>query len=561
MSLGGDIGSQLIAIIEKVKADLIANDFATRSYVDEIISSGIISRIVSELPATGDAGVIYLVPVKQIFQKDHNIYKEYIYVDGAWEDLGSTELNLEDYPTKTYIDEKLATKLTKNDPSIPTKLSDLELDEASKFVDLITVSKLPDVTTAKTNAIYFLTADRVDTVSTGSEKVLTPNDWKGMTFKVTNKGSAAVQMYKTLIGEEEEADKTFVIAINASTGWTIPSNVSQIRFVSLSGNLNLTIQWAYGNELGQTRKYVKHNNAWEELRDIDSVTYDYLRTNYYLKNEIYTKDIISNNIDSLISQLDNAEYDSVINWENAYKATLPAGVFYSILHDDIHYHIYSDDNVYTSNNLAEWNSTFVAGKVYDTTYYRKTGKFYISALGCLYHSDNCTSLGDVAVKFSGNAKVASSYSSIVALVNATETSLSVLSSKNGEDFTTISITHAENEGLYNVLYYDGIQYVAVSTGGYIITSPDGTVWTKPINKLPTKDWVSADYDGRHVVLLSKAGEVCYTKDSNTFTEVTKETALANYSSAWCDICFGTARTLVALSKDGYLGVAKGYLTV
>ena len=46
MSLGGDIGSQLIKIVEKVRADLIANDFATKSYVDEIISSGIISKIV-----------------------------------------------------------------------------------------------------------------------------------------------------------------------------------------------------------------------------------------------------------------------------------------------------------------------------------------------------------------------------------------------------------------------------------------------------------------------------------------------------------------------------------
>ena len=34
MSLGGDIGNKLIEIVEKVRADLIANDFATKSYVE-----------------------------------------------------------------------------------------------------------------------------------------------------------------------------------------------------------------------------------------------------------------------------------------------------------------------------------------------------------------------------------------------------------------------------------------------------------------------------------------------------------------------------------------------
>ena len=123
MSLGGDIGNKLIEIVEKVRADLIANDFATKSYVEEIISSGIISKIVATLPATGEQGIIYLVPVTTQLQTEYNVYKEYVYVNGAWEDLGSTELNLEDYPNKTYITDRLATKLNKNDPSIPTKLT------------------------------------------------------------------------------------------------------------------------------------------------------------------------------------------------------------------------------------------------------------------------------------------------------------------------------------------------------------------------------------------------------------------------------------------------------
>ena len=77
MSLGGDIGNKLIEIVEKVRADLIANDFATKSYVEEIISSGIISKIVATLPATGEQGIIYLVPVTTQLQTEYNVYKEY----------------------------------------------------------------------------------------------------------------------------------------------------------------------------------------------------------------------------------------------------------------------------------------------------------------------------------------------------------------------------------------------------------------------------------------------------------------------------------------------------
>jgi len=55
--------------------------------------TGIDFQIVSSLPSTGSHGVIYLVPVSQ----GANIYDEYIYVNNAFEKIGSTDIDLSGY--------------------------------------------------------------------------------------------------------------------------------------------------------------------------------------------------------------------------------------------------------------------------------------------------------------------------------------------------------------------------------------------------------------------------------------------------------------------------------
>lgn len=54
--------------------------------------SGISFEIVQTLPATGDSGTIYLVPAGQSATGD--IYVEWIYINNAWEKLGTTAVDL-----------------------------------------------------------------------------------------------------------------------------------------------------------------------------------------------------------------------------------------------------------------------------------------------------------------------------------------------------------------------------------------------------------------------------------------------------------------------------------
>lgn len=59
-------------------------------------------EVVTSLPSTGEVGVIYLVP--QTKTSTQNIYDEYIYVNDAFEKLGSTDVDLTGYVKETDLE-------------------------------------------------------------------------------------------------------------------------------------------------------------------------------------------------------------------------------------------------------------------------------------------------------------------------------------------------------------------------------------------------------------------------------------------------------------------------
>lgn len=58
--------------------------------------SGVRFEVVNALPATGEDGVIYLVPNSG---ETPNIYDEYIWVNESFEKIGTTEIDLSGYVT------------------------------------------------------------------------------------------------------------------------------------------------------------------------------------------------------------------------------------------------------------------------------------------------------------------------------------------------------------------------------------------------------------------------------------------------------------------------------
>lgn len=64
--------------------------------------TGVSFEIVQSLPATGAAGTIYLVSNGG---SGTNVYDEYIYVNSAWEKIGTTDIDLSGYWQKTQLTE------------------------------------------------------------------------------------------------------------------------------------------------------------------------------------------------------------------------------------------------------------------------------------------------------------------------------------------------------------------------------------------------------------------------------------------------------------------------
>lgn len=74
---------------------------------EQLAGLGIEFKEVQTLPTTGENKYIYLVPKTG---STNDIFDEYIWVNGKFEKIGSTAVNIADYYTKSQIDDMLATK-------------------------------------------------------------------------------------------------------------------------------------------------------------------------------------------------------------------------------------------------------------------------------------------------------------------------------------------------------------------------------------------------------------------------------------------------------------------
>lgn len=99
------------------------SDYQTGAQVSSAISTaigditGVEFEVVQTLPQVGEAGVIYLVPNQGTAP---NIYDEYIYVNNAFEKIGTTEIDLSNYVTETELQTALATKADVADTPVIT---------------------------------------------------------------------------------------------------------------------------------------------------------------------------------------------------------------------------------------------------------------------------------------------------------------------------------------------------------------------------------------------------------------------------------------------------------
>ena len=196
----------------------------TKTEVDNLIGtvSSLNIEVVQTLPTQDiSTSTIYLVPNSS--QGTNNYYDEYIYVSNSWELIGSTQVDLSNYYTKTETDTLLSTKA--NVSSIPSKTSDLTND--SNFVS--------DASYVHTDNNYTTTEkNKLSGIASGAE-VNVQSDWNQSNSSsddfIKNKPTIPTVNNATLtIQKNGSTVKTFTA--NASTdvtaNITVPTKVSDL---------------------------------------------------------------------------------------------------------------------------------------------------------------------------------------------------------------------------------------------------------------------------------------------------------------------------------------------
>lgn len=156
-----DIKTDLTAEINKKadKATTLAGygiaDAYTKEQTDSAIKTAVATAdhlkraIVGELPdaAEADANTIYMVPSGSTKEKE--AYTEYMVINGAWEKIGDSTVDLSNYYTKTQTDDKITDGVNTAETYADTKASEAQsaaettaaADATKKANDALTAAK------------------------------------------------------------------------------------------------------------------------------------------------------------------------------------------------------------------------------------------------------------------------------------------------------------------------------------------------------------------------------------------------------------------------------------
>lgn len=263
--------------------------------------------VVDTLPTTGESNIIYLVKKAGT---GTDIHDEYVYVEGNWEKIGTTDVDLTNYYTKTQVDsikDTLDNKISNNTLSITNittngSITPENLKIQKNGVDLldpwngsregvanITVpTSLPDLNPTPQQIIDALGYRPADASSAGSGDVTGPTSSKDsniVIFEGTNGKLIKDSGYN--VGSFAVKDHTHTI-----------SQITDLDPITVDDTLNVTSINPVQNKVVATALNNKVNNAtlgsYVKTADLN-VTLG----NYYTTAEVYTKNEVDDKIGSV----------------------------------------------------------------------------------------------------------------------------------------------------------------------------------------------------------------------------------------------------------------------
>lgn len=120
-------------------------DAYTKAQTDSAISTAVANadhlkrEIVEDLPDVGEADEHTIYMVGSGTGSQDSVYEEYMLINGGFEKIGSSEVDLTNYALKTYVDQAesdaVATAGTNADSKIATKVGDIGSSTVKDYVD------------------------------------------------------------------------------------------------------------------------------------------------------------------------------------------------------------------------------------------------------------------------------------------------------------------------------------------------------------------------------------------------------------------------------------------
>lgn len=123
--------------------------------VNELAELGFKPEIVEELPESGNDHTLYLVPQNE--PGENPWYKEYLWLQNEWENIGTTSINFENYYTKDEIDaidvtkEDISNKIT----SLNSESTDVQYPSAKAVWDLFGTGNLSYIEKVQANTYTY----------------------------------------------------------------------------------------------------------------------------------------------------------------------------------------------------------------------------------------------------------------------------------------------------------------------------------------------------------------------------------------------------------------------
>lgn len=157
----------------KLKADV--SKTYTKEEVDRLIESipGVKFEIVAELPEEGSPDTIYLLPIEDA--PEGNIYKEYIYINSAWELIGTSKVIDDDIVSTetTWSSQKLNAPYNWVMQKMRDELYDLAMEKFSVGTVAVDDTFITDVVTSTTMVVTVTV--KFDNVKVDADE--TPSGW------------------------------------------------------------------------------------------------------------------------------------------------------------------------------------------------------------------------------------------------------------------------------------------------------------------------------------------------------------------------------------------------